>query len=147
MPFGIIGLGRFGKHYLRLLQEMEGVRLKTAVRNRAEAFAELTSLLPPSIRRSTSADDIFNDPEIDAVVIATPLLTHFELCRRALAAGKHVLVEKPMTASLKEARQLEKAVKASRRVFFVGHQFPYNDYLRRLKREIEAGTIGKPRVV
>ena len=142
LTFGIIGLGRFGKHYLRLLQEMEGVRLKTAVRNRAEAFAELTSLLPPSIRRSTSADDIFNDPEIDAVVIATPLLTHFELCRRALAAGKHVLVEKPMGRNLKEALTMQAAAKRAGRKLKVGFNHRYHPDLFNKHRLIKSGENG-----
>ena len=98
-------------------------------------------LVAVSAHRS-DVSSVISNPEIDAVVIATPPMSHFALVRQALAAGKHVLVEKPMTASLDEALELQTLVKNSGRVFMVGHQYLYNDHMRALKHEIEKGTLG-----
>lgn len=120
----IIGAGRFGKHYLRLLGEMQGIKL-AAVGGRKDWR------------------EVISRPEIDCVIIATPVSTHFEIAKATLEAGKHVLLEKPMTRTLKEAERLRSAVYRSGRIFMVGHQYLYNDYIIHLKSEIEKGTLGK----
>ena len=126
MKFGVLGVGRFGKHYVRLLQEIEGAELKTV-----------------ASRSQGSVDSIFSDPEINCVVIATPASTHFGLISRALAAGKHVLVEKPMVLSVAEAEAVRDLVRKSGLVFMVAHQYLYNDYIRYLHKELSAGQLGK----
>ncbi len=120
MRFGLIGHGRFGKHYERLLREIPG--------------AELTAIA--SLETSITAKDIFVDPTIDAVVIATPPSTHAGFMRDALASGKHVLVEKPMVVSVAEAEALRSVVASSGRVVMVGFQYLYHDYIHALKSEI-----------
>ena len=143
LRFGLIGLGYFGKNYLRLLQQMEGVELMAVADREAEAFTMHTTLLPPAIKRYQDTAAIMGDPAIDAVVIATPASTHCALAQQALAAGKHVLVEKPMVRSSVEAEKLEHAVKMSGKVLMVGHQYVYHDSVRHLKKELEAGRLGK----
>ena len=96
LAFGLIGLGKFGKHYARLLPSIKNVHLAAV----ADRFSE--------------DENIFNDPDIDAVVIATPPSSHYELAVAALRAGKHVLLEKPMVSTMREARSLAKEVKKSR---------------------------------
>lgn len=138
LRFGIIGTGYFGRHYVRLLQEMPGAELYAVV-SRSEA--ELADL-PSSINRYTSAEEMFKDSAIDCVVIATPPSTHAELAINALEKGKHVLLEKPMATSFTEAGRIAIAVEKNGRVFMVGHQYCYNDYIRQLKKEIENKSIG-----
>ena len=119
LQFGIIGLGHFGKHYARLLQEISGVKLvKTS-------------------STSGETDEIINNKEIDCVVIATPPSTHCELILKALRAGKHVLVEKPMVLRSSEAKLVEKELKKHKNlVFMVGFQYIFNDHVRYIKEHI-----------
>ena len=124
--FALFGLGKFGKNYQRLLPEIKGVNLKAIV-----------------TAHSGNAEDVFKNPEIDAVVIATPPSTHFDLAKKALEAGKHVLLEKPMVLSVAEAKKLRQIVKKSGKVFIVGYQYLYNDYINYLKKEIGGGAFGK----
>ena len=120
----VIGAGNFGKHYVRLLQDIKGMSLG-------------------AIGDQGNWKEIVADPQIDCVIIATPATHHFSIAKTALEAGKHVLLEKPMTRTLKEAEGLRAAVLHSGCIFMVGHQYLYNDYIIHLKSEIEKGTLGK----
>jgi predicted dehydrogenase len=125
LKFGIIGLGHFGKHYARLLQEISGVQLvKTS-------------------NTSGETDEIINNKEINCVVIATPSSTHCELIIKSLRAGKHVLVEKPMVLSVAEVKKVEKELKKHKDlVFMVGFQYVYNDSIQYIKNHInELGAV------
>lgn len=124
----VIGAGNFGKHYVRLLQDIKGMSLGT-------------------IGDQGNWKDIMTDSQIDCVVIATPAAHHFTIAKTALEAGKHVLLEKPMTRTLAEAERLKSAVRRSGRIFMVGHQYLYNDHINRLKSELNKGTLGRIRYV
>lgn len=126
LKFGLIGVGRFGKHYMRLLQELEGVSL-AATANKTQGNAEA----------------VLADPNIDCVVIATPASTHFGYIKNALQNGKHVLVEKPMVLSAQDAETVRDLVKTSGKIFMVAHQYLYNDYIRYLRQELSTGRLGK----
>src|SRR5205823_1078918 len=80
--------------------------------------------------------------DVDAVVIATPIRTHYELARRALEHGKHVLVEKPLTASSAEAERLIALSESVGRVLMVGHTFMYNPAVETLRRLVQEHTVG-----
>lgn len=124
--FALFGLGKFGKNYQRLLPEIKGVNLKATV-----------------TAHSDNAEEVLKNPAIDAVVIATPPSTHFDLAKAALEADKHVLLEKPMVLGIIDAEKLRKIVKKSGKVFMVGYQYLYNDYINYLKKEIGSGNFGK----
>ena len=124
LRFGLIGLGRFGKHYDRLLREIPGVELASVATRHSEIRTQ----------------DIFVDKNIDAVVIATPPSTHAGLILEALRAGKHVLVEKPMVTSVAEADAVRCEL-ARGIVFMVGYQYVYNDHIRTLKKLLP--SLGK----
>lgn len=146
LHFGIIGVGYFGKNYVRLLKEIDGVSLSAVARVSVGIDRDLPHLIPSNVRRQ-DPEELLSDPEIECVIIAAPTSFHFELAKKALEAGKHVLVEKPMTRTLEEARALKAAVERTGRIFMVGHQYLYNDYIRRLKNEIERGSLGKVRYI
>lgn len=136
----LIGAGHFGKHYARLLREVEGAEL-ALVFDRAPApdvFGD--------VRRAQSFDEVLSDSTVDAVIIATPAPTHAAFIEAALKAGKHVLVEKPMTTNLPDALPLERVAQESGKVFMVGHQYLYNDYIRHLKEILESGVLGRVRL-
>jgi len=87
--------------------------------------------------------DVWNDISIEAVVIATPARTHFDLARAALRAGKHVLVEKPLTLNSRHAEQLIKLAQSQGRVLMVGHTFEYNPAMLKIKELMDQGELGE----
>lgn len=137
----LIGVGKFGKNYLRILQDMPGVELAAvAVISKNSLKSVAVSDL---VQKTINAEDIFGNFEIDAVVIATPTKTHVALASSALKQGKHVLLEKPMTATLKEAEELARIAEKSGKILMIGHQYCYNDHIRFLKQKLTGGFFGK----
>jgi predicted dehydrogenase len=96
----------------------------------------------PWIQTTTQIEDMFRS-DVDAVVIATPVRTHFQLAREALLHGKHVLVEKPLTASVPEAEELITLAREQERVLMVGHTFEYNPAVNELRKLVQGGDLGK----
>lgn len=143
LQFGIIGLGHFGKHYARLLQEIPGVNLIAVANKSEEAFKENEGVLDKNIKKSLKPKDIINSKAIDCVVIATPPSTHKDLIIECLRAGKHVLVEKPMVLSSAAAKEVAKELKKSKlSIFMVAFQYVYNDHIRYIKTHLkELGKI------
>jgi predicted dehydrogenase len=99
----------------------------------------------PEIETSREAAPALADPEVDAVVVATPTATHHALAKAALEAGKHVLVEKPLAACSRDADELCALAEARRRVLMVGHVFLYNAAVRWVKDALDAGRLGRVR--
>src|SRR5215212_9868723 len=102
---GIIGFGYWGTNLVRNFANLEDVDLRIVIDSRIERKEALANLCPTA-RFSSCANELLDDSEIDAVVIATPASTHFELAKKALENGKHVLIEKPMTSGIGEAVEL-----------------------------------------
>ncbi|MEK6837074.1 MAG: Gfo/Idh/MocA family oxidoreductase [Nanoarchaeota archaeon] len=145
LRFGLLGLGYFGRNYVGLLQGIKGVELAAVCSRTAETLAKFKDSITASAIKTTDSSVILENPNIDCVVIATPAHTHFSLAKEALENGKHVLLEKPMTTSLEDAKQL-KALVVKRKgngTFMVGHQFVYHDYIRHLRSLISANSFGK----
>jgi len=96
----------------------------------------------PSVTLTEDFSDVIADREVDAVLVATPIATHYELTRRALAAGKHVFVEKPMTSSGKEAEMLIALARERNLTLMVGHTFEYSPPVVKAKQLIDSGELG-----
>jgi predicted dehydrogenase len=96
----------------------------------------------PNVRASTCVDDLLNDPELDAVVLATPIHTHYELALQSLEAGKHTFVEKPLARSAEEAQTLIDLAAANDRVLMCGQTFLHSPPVRATKRLIEENELG-----
>ena len=127
----IVGLGRWGKNLLREFEQLTTVRVcctKTGKRNQQWLSRY------PDIKSTKDYGDVLNDRSIDAVAIATPIATHFELAYRALQAGKHVFVEKPLATKAKEAKLLVDLAEKQKRVLFVGNVFLYHPVFRKIKQ-------------
>src|SRR5215470_11942617 len=139
---GLIGYGYWGPNLLRNLHETEGVEVKRCVDLRPER-RDAASKRYPTVQISAEADEILDDREIDAVVLATPVFTHYALAKQALEANKHVLVEKPMTRTVKEAEELIELAESNDRVLMVDHTFVYTGAVRRMKEIIDAGELGE----
>jgi len=99
--------------------------------------------LYPSLKGEKDASSIINDPGVDAVIIATPVSSHFDLAMAALKAGKHVLVEKPLATTSDQARQLIDVAAARNLVLLVDHTFVYTDAVRKMRELISTGALGE----
>src|SRR5258708_5464364 len=119
---GVIGYGYWGPNLVRNFADLPGARLVTVSDLSPERLA-LVQSRHPLVKTTTDYRDMLRDPEIDAIVVATPVSTHFELGMQVLRAGKHLLVEKPLTASVDEGERLLEAARARRRIVMVDHTF------------------------
>src|SRR5258708_25119824 len=96
----------------------------------------------PWVQTTTRPEDVFRS-DVDGVVIATPVRTHYQLAREALLHGKHVLVEKPLTTSVSEAEELVALAEKQQRILMVGHTFEYNPAVNELRKLVQSGDLGK----
>lgn len=142
LNIALIGLGYWGPNLARNLAVLSGARLHTVCDTRTERL-EYFARQYPGVKTLTNACDLFDDSEIDAVVVATPVQTHFELAAAALSAGKHVMVEKPLAQTSKQCEELISLAEAQKRTLMVGHVFIYNAAVRKVKEYIQSGELGE----
>jgi len=142
VKLGVIGYGYWGPNLVRNFFELPNCQIETVADVDIQSLNKLKKYYP-AIQATTKPEDILDNQEIDAVLIATPVSTHFVLAKKALQAGKHVLVEKPMTNSLKDASELVKLAKKTKKILMVDHTFLYTDAVQKIKKMIDAGKIGK----
>jgi predicted dehydrogenase len=139
---GVIGYGYWGPNLVRNFVEAPGGRVGFVTDMRAERLAHVTARYP-SARVSTDYRDLINDPAVDAVAIATPVSSHFDLAMTALRAGKHVLVEKPMTATSEQALALIDEAEKRRLVLMVDHTFVYTNAVKKIRELTQGGDLGE----
>lgn len=142
VTIGIIGCGYWGPNLVRNFGGIPGARVKTVSDLRAGRLEGIRQNYP-GVETTLDLNDIINDAEIDAVVIATPVETHHAIADQALRAGKHVFVEKPLTRNAAEAWALAELAKSMEKVLVVGHVFQFAPGVRRIKRELAAGILGR----
>jgi predicted dehydrogenase len=138
----VIGCGHWGPNHIRVFDEQARSSV-LACADLNTARLERIRARFPRVHTTTDAFALFADPAVDAVVIATPTATHFELARAALRAGKHVLVEKPLATSAAEAVELCNLARTCGRVLMVGHVFLFNGGILKLRELIAAGELGE----
>jgi len=138
---GVIGLGYWGPNLLRVLTEMPGVHVRTICDLDSERL-DRYSRRYPSARATTRMEDVLEDPEITAVVIATPVFTHYEIAGRCLDAGKHTFVEKPLAASGEHARDLVSRAAEQDLRLMCGHVFLYSPPVRAIHDLLERKGLG-----
>jgi len=141
---GVIGYGYWGPNLVRNFFAANDCTVKAVADGRPERLAVLAKVFP-SVKGVKDADDIINDTSIDAVVIATSVFSHFPLAKKALNAGKHVLIEKPMTASVAEADELIELAASKGLTLMVDHTFLYTGAVAKMKELIDNKEIGTPR--
>jgi predicted dehydrogenase len=138
---GVIGYGYWGPNLVRNFMAASGSAVARVCDLREERLAPLQKVYA-GIKTCSNPIDMINDPQIDAVVIATPVSSHFDLALAALKAGKHVLVEKPLAANSDHARQLITEAAARKLVLLVDHTFVYTDAVRKIRELISLGQLG-----
>jgi predicted dehydrogenase len=137
---GQAGLGPWGGNLARNFNELAG--LKWICDLDGDRLDELSSRLPRT-RFTTRFEDLLEDPEVEAVVIATPVITHARLAEQALRAGKHVFVEKPMALTAADAEALVDLAAERSRVLMPGHLLLYHPGVRKLKELVDSGELGE----
>lgn len=138
----VVGVGYWGPNLVRNLFDLRAAEL-TLVCDRDESALERVRRRYPSLRTTTSYDHVLEDETIEAIVIATPIPTHFDLAAAALRAGKHVLVEKPLAGSSMAAEALVALAAEHERVLMPGHTFLYSPPVLLIKDLISSGEIGE----
>jgi predicted dehydrogenase len=138
---GVIGYGYWGPNMVRNFSEAPGCEV-AAVSDLSEDRLAAVRRRYPAVRTSTDFHSLLADASIDAIVIATPVSSHFPLAMEALQAGKHVLVEKPMTSTSEDSRRLIAEAERRKKVLFVDHTFVYTGAVRKIHDLIEAGDLG-----
>ncbi len=139
---GVAGLGYWGPNLARNFGSLSGVELVWCCDSSAEA-RERAAVRFPTARFTASLDDLLSDPELDAIAVATPVVTHAELAERVLRAGKHCFVEKPLAQSVAEGGRVLSAARESGRLLMVGHLLEYHPGIRRLKDLADSGELGE----
>lgn len=141
LKVGVIGAGYWGQNMLRVIHDHPGtslLRICDALESNAISAGDRYNCIG-----STKTEEIFDDPEIEAVYIATPPSTHFELAKAALESGKHVLVEKPITIESATARELVDLAAKNGRTLMVGHTFLYSPPVMKVRDLITSGVMGE----
>ena len=141
-----IGVGYWGPNLLRNLFLNNNCEVKTVVdfSNERLKFVKNTY---PTINVTDKIKSVIIDDSIDAVVIATPVNTHFDIAKECLISGKHVLVEKPMATKVEEVDELGVLAKSKKLVAMVGHTFLFNSAVRYVKNLIDEGELGDIRYI
>jgi predicted dehydrogenase len=142
IKIGVIGYGYWGPNLVRNFAETPGA-IMAAVSDLDPKKLETVQRRFPAVKTTTRFHDLLADPTIDAVAIATPVSTHFELAMAALKAGKHVWLEKPMTETSLQARKLVEEAARRKLTLLVDHTFVYTPAVRRMAQIVKSGELGR----
>jgi predicted dehydrogenase len=137
----VVGLGYWGPNLLRVLGDNVDARVRWICDLDPERLGKYRRRYPDA-RVTTRLERVLADPTVDAVIIATPVDTHYDLAGRALEAGKHVFVEKPLAPSSELADELAVMAAQRDRILMCGHTFLYSPPVRAIKRMISEGKLG-----
>ena len=142
VKIGLIGFGYWGPNLVRNFSSQKDGKVIVLAEARVERHVQIAKIYP-DILICTNSSDLINNVEIDAVVIATPVFSHYSLAKEALLAGKHVLLEKPMTSSVDESKELIDIAKSKNLVLMVDHTFLYTGAVQKMKELIDQKQLGK----
>ena len=138
---GVIGCGYWGPNLIRNFSHLKGSGVLMCSDLSEDRLAHMRSLYP-KIETTTDYRRLLARPDVDAVVVATPPETHFQLTMEALRAGKHVFVEKPLALTAAEGAAMVEEAEKTRRVLLVGHTFVYTAAVNKIKEVIDSGELG-----
>jgi predicted dehydrogenase len=143
---GVVGCGYWGPNLIRNLRQSADCQLKLICDTSEQRLSHMRRLYP-EVATTLRFEDLLNGADLDAVVIATPVRSHYEMAMAALSAGKHVFVEKPMARTEAEAEEMVTLAEREGLVLMVGHTFLFSPAVRRMKEIIDAGDIGEVQYV
>ena len=141
IKIGLIGFGYWGPNLARNFHFNNDLEL-TAVCDLSADRLKTACKHYPYVTCCDNIDDFFGILDMDAIAVATPVGTHFELAKRTLDSGRHLWLEKPMTATVEQGRELIELAKKKKKVLFVDHTFVYTGAVRKIKELIRKGELG-----
>ncbi|MBN2185746.1 MAG: Gfo/Idh/MocA family oxidoreductase [Candidatus Krumholzibacteriota bacterium] len=141
LKVGVIGCGYWGPNLIRNFSALDDAEVKICSDLELKRIEHMKKLYP-SVAITQDYRDIIEDSDIDAVVIATPVSTHYKLAAEALEAGKHVFCEKPLTQNVEEGVKLVDIADKMKKTLMVGHTFVYTAAVNKIKKLIKDGELG-----
>jgi predicted dehydrogenase len=138
---GVVGYGYWGPNIVRNFSGLDGSRV-VAVADLNETSLKKAKKAYPHLQVTTQYEEVIKSPDVDVVAIVTPVFTHYELARKALLEGKHILVEKPFTYTAAQAEELVDLAEKKKLKIMVDHTFLYTGAVRKIKQLIDDGTLG-----
>ncbi len=141
IKIGLVGVGYWGPNIVRSFELTRKATVSWLCDLNPDNLSRIADRYPQA-KPTQNFEDILNDKTVDAVAISTPAGAHYEIAHRALSAGKHVLIEKPITVDSQQAIHLMDLAEQVDRVLMVGHVFEYNFTIRALKDLIDSGELG-----
>jgi predicted dehydrogenase len=142
VKIGVVGCGYWGPNLARNLRQAPDCQLKVVCDASESRLAHMRRLYP-EVATTPQYEDLLQDRDLDAVVIATPVRFHHSMAKAALEAGKHVFIEKPIARTGAEAQELVTLAREQGLILMVGHTFLFSPAVRRMKEIIDAGDIGQ----
>ena len=137
-----VGCGYWGQNLIRNFWELEGAQVVLACDPDQKARSRMVRRFP-TVQLASDYSEVLANPDVEAVVLATPVSTHYGFAKQALLAGKHVLVEKPMTTTSLQAIDLIETAAREGKTLMVDHTFQYTAAVRRMKALIASGDLGE----
>jgi predicted dehydrogenase len=138
----VIGCGYWGPNHIRNFSQISTCNMSVCCDLEEDKLDRIRGLYP-SVTPTQNLTDILDNPKIDAVVIATPVFTHFDLGKECLMHGKHVLIEKPIASSSSECLELIRLAEQHGKVLMVGHTFEYTAAVNKIREIINSGELGE----
>lgn len=142
LRIGVVGFGYWGPNLVRNLSQASRASIAT-ICDFSETKRAQAQAIYPAVRVTGEVRDVMTDPTLDAVVIATPVATHYDLAMAALRNGKHVMVEKPLALNSAQGIELVNYAQQQRKVLMVGHTFVYTSAVAKIKELVDAGELGQ----
>lgn len=139
---GVVGCGYWGPNLIRNFSNLKSSKVVWCSDVKEDRLNHMKQLYP-AIRATADFREILKDPEIDAVVVATPVAQHYPVAKEALEAGKHVFIEKPLAQSVEEGRALVDLAARLRRTLMVGHTFVFTAAVNKIKDLVWSGELGE----
>jgi predicted dehydrogenase len=142
LSIGIIGYGYWGPNLVRNFSGIVTIEVKFVAEANSARHSQIRRN-HPNVQILLSAEEMLQDESLDAVVIATPVSTHYTLAKQALLSGKHVLLEKPMATSVAECEELIQIAEANGLTLMVDHTFLYTGAVQKIKEIVDSGDVGE----
>jgi predicted dehydrogenase len=138
----VVGCGYWGPNLIRNLYSLPKCKVKLVCDVDKKRLAHVGTLYP-GVQTTCEFDHLVSNAEIDAIVIATPVRSHFEMAKKSLQAGKHIFLEKPMASSVAECKELIELAEKQNLIIMVGHTFVYSQSIKKIKQIVNAGDLGE----
>ncbi|MFH1679849.1 MAG: Gfo/Idh/MocA family oxidoreductase [Candidatus Eisenbacteria bacterium] len=137
----VIGCGYWGPNFIRIFTQLPDSKVEYCVDMNEQRLAHMR-LLYPHIRTTTRLEDVLEDPDVNGVVVATPVATHHAIAKRFLESGKATLIEKPLCLSVADAEDLIETAEKRKTALMVGHTFLFTAAVNKVKHLLETGELG-----